>query len=181
MNTDPKALKKHVAMSLPYVITGLLVTNIGAAWRRAAGADLSGKLLDFCSALPQSFKFPFFSLYPSDLLLGIAGASALYAAVKLKGLNKKNYKHGTEYGSARWGNHKDIEPFMDPDPMNNIILTRTEGLMMSNRPKHPKDARNKNVLVIGGSGSGKTRFWIKPNLLQCSSKDHPVSFVLTDP
>ena len=167
--------KKLLILNLPYFIAGLVCTNLGEAWRIAEGADMSEKLLGFLSALGAAFSNPMPSLHPLDLLIGVCGAS-LRLAVYLKGKNAKKYRHGMEYGSARWGTQKDIEPFEDPVFANNVILTRTERLMMGNRPKNPANARNKNVLVVGGSGSGKTRFWLKPNLLQCHS-----SYVVTDP
>ena len=168
--------KKLLILNLPYFIAGLVCTNLGEAWRIAEGADMSEKLLGFLSALGAAFSNPMPSLHPLDLLIGVCCGAGLRLAVYLKGKNAKKYRHGMEYGSARWGTQKDIEPFEDPVFANNVILTRTERLMMSNRPKNPANARNKNVLVVGGSGSGKTRFWLKPNLLQCHS-----SYVVTDP
>ena len=168
--------KKLLILNLPYFIAGLVCTNLGEAWRIAEGADMSEKLLDFLSALGAAFSNPMPSLHPMDLLIGVCCGAGLRFAVYLKGKNAKKYRHGMEYGSARWGTQKDIEPFEDPVFANNVILTRTERLMMGNRPKNPANARNKNVLVVGGSGSGKTRFWLKPNLLQCHS-----SYVVTDP
>ena len=168
--------KKQLLLNLPYFIAGLVCTNLGEAWRIAEGADMSEKLLDFLSALGAAFSNPMPSLHPMDLLIGVCCGAGLRLAVYLKGKNAKKYRHGMEYGSARWGTQKDIEPFEDPVFANNVILTRTERLMMGNRPKNPANARNKNVLVVGGSGSGKTRFWLKPNLLQCHS-----SYVVTDP
>ena len=173
--------KKQLLLNLPYFIAGLVCTNLGEAWRIAEGADMSEKLLGFLSALGAAFSNPMPSLHPMDLLIGVCCGAGLRIAVYLKGKNAKKYRHGMEYGSARWGTQKDIEPFEDPVFANNVILTRTERLMMGNRPKNPANARNKNVLVVGGSGSGKTRYFIKPNLLQCTSKSHPVSFVVTDP
>ena len=173
---NKKDLKRILLLNIPYVILGLLATNIGEAWRIAEGADASAKILGFFAALPLAWQNPLPSLHPSDLLLGIACDGILRLAVYFKGKNAKKYRHNVEYGSARWGTAKDIEPFMAPDFQDNIILTKTERLMMSNRPKNPAHARNKNVLVIGGSGSGKTRFWLKPNLLQMHS-----SYVVTDP
>ena len=173
--------KKQLLLNLPYFIAGLVCTNLGEAWRIAEGADMSEKLLGFLSALGAAFSNPMPSLHPMDLLIGVCCGAGLRLAVYLKGKNAKKYRHGMEYGSARWGTQKDIEPFEDPVFANNVILTRTERLMMGNRPKNPANARNKNVLVVGGSGSGKTRFFIKPNLLQCDSKNFPVSFVVTDP
>ena len=168
--------KKQLLLNLPYFIAGLVCTNLGEAWRIAEGADMSEKLLGFLSALGAAFSNPMPSLHPLDLLIGVCCGAGLRIAVYLKGKNAKKYRHGMEYGSARWGTQKDIEPFEDPVFANNVILTRTERLMMGNRPKNPANARNKNVLVVGGSGSGKTRFWLKPNLLQCHS-----SYVVTDP
>ena len=173
--------KRLLILNLPYVLIGLLATNVFEAWRIAEGADPSEKLLGFMSALGIAFRNPLPSIYPTDLLLGLCCGAALRLAVWLKGRNAKKYRHGTEYGSARWGRPEDIRPFVDEDPKNNVILTRTESLTMNNRPRDPKTARNKNVLIVGGSGSGKTRFWLKPNLLQCDSKSYPVSFVVTDP
>lgn len=174
MNT--KKLNKVLILSLPYVILGLICTNIGEAWRLAEGADYSKKLVSFFSMVGVAFSNPMPSFHPLDLFIGAICGGGLRLAVYLRGKNAKHYKHNEEYGSARWGGPKDIEPFMDPVFENNVILTRTERLMMGNRPKNPAHARNKNVLIIGGSGSGKTRFWIKPNLLQLHS-----SYVLTDP
>ena len=168
--------KKQLLLNLPYFIAGLVCTNLGEAWRIAEGADMSEKLLGFLSALGAAFSNPMPSLHPLDLLIGVCCGAGLRFAVYLKGKNAKKYRHGMEYGSARWGTQKDIEPFEDPVFANNVILTRTERLMMGNRPKNPANARNKNVLVVGGYGSGKTRFWLKPNLLQCHS-----SYVVTDP
>ena len=168
--------KKQLLLNLPYFIAGLVCTNLGEAWRIAEGADMSEKLLSFLSALGAAFSNPMPSLHPMDLLIGVCCGAGLRLAVYLKGKNAKKYRHGMEYGSARWGTQKDIEPFEDPVFANNVILTRTERLMMGNRPKNPANARNKNVLVVGGSGSGKTRFFIKPNLMQLHS-----SYVVTDP
>ena len=169
-------MKKLLILNLPYVIAGMLATNIWEAWRLAEGADTSAKLFSFFSAIGVAFSNPLPSIHPADLLFGIICGAALRFAVWMKGRNAKKYRHGMEYGTARWGTQKDIEPFMDPEFQNNVILTRTERLMMGNRPKNPANARNKNVLIVGGSGSGKTRFWLKPNLLQCHS-----SYVVTDP
>ena len=174
MNT--KKLKKIIIRVLPYALIGLVCTNLGEAWRLAEGADASKKLLSFFSALGVAFENPLPSFHPADLLVGAVCGGALYLAVYLRHKNAKHFKHNQEYGSARWGTHADIEPFMDPKFENNVILTATERLMMSNRPKNPANARNKNVLIVGGSGSGKTRFWLKPNLLQMHS-----SYVVTDP
>ena len=169
-------MKKLLILNMPYVIACMLATNIWEAWRLAEGADTSAKLFSFFSAIGVAFSNPLPSIHPADLLFGIICGAALRFAVWMKGRNAKKYRHGMEYGTARWGTQKDIEPFMDPEFQNNVILTRTERLMMGNRPKNPANARNKNVLIVGGSGSGKTRFWLKPNLLQCHS-----SYVVTDP
>ncbi|MDO4193614.1 MAG: type IV secretory system conjugative DNA transfer family protein [Erysipelotrichaceae bacterium] len=174
MNT--KKLKKIIIKALPYVLMGLVCTNLGEAWRLAEGADASKKLLSFFSTLGTAFSNPLPSFHPVDLLVGVICGGALYLAVYIRHKNAKHFKHNQEYGSARWGTHADIEPFMDPKFENNVILTATERLTMSNRPKNPANARNKNVLIVGGSGSGKTRFWLKPNLLQMHS-----SYVVTDP
>ena len=176
-----KKLSKLLAICLPYVVIGLLATNLGEAWRLAAGKELGDKIVSLMDTLPAAFSNPLPSLRPFDLFIGLCCGAGMRLAVYLKGKNAKKYRHGMEYGSARWGTPKDIEPFMAPKFADNIILTKTERLMMSNRPPDPKNARNKNVLVVGGSGSGKTRFFIKPNLLQCDSKNFPVSFVVTDP
>ena len=176
-----KKLSKLLALYLPYVVIGLLATNLGEAWRLAVGKELGDKIVSLMDTLPAAFSNPQPSLHPFDLFIGLCCGAGMRLAVYLKGKNAKKYRHGMEYGSARWGGPKDIEPFMAPKFEDNIILTKTEHLMMSNRPPDPKNARNKNVLVVGGSGSGKTRFFIKPNLLQCDSKNFPVSFVVTDP
>ena len=176
-----KKLSKLLALYLPYVVIGLLATNLGEAWRLAVGKELGDKIVSLMDTLPAAFSNPQPSLHPFDLFIGLCCGAGMRLAVYLKGKNAKKYRHGMEYGSARWGGPKDIEPFMAPKFEDNIILTKTERLMMSNRPPDPKNARNKNVLVVGGSGSGKTRFFIKPNLLQCDSKNFPVSFVVTDP
>ena len=173
--------KKLLILNIPYVLIGLFATNLGEAWRITQGSNMSEKLLNIMTGLGNALQNPFPSLYPTDLLIGLAIGAGMRLAVYLKGKNAKKYRHNVEYGSARWGTHADIEPFEDPVFKDNIILTQTERLMMSSRPKNPKYARNKNVLVVGGSGSGKTRFFIKPNLLQCDSKNHPVSYVVTDP
>ena len=176
-----KKLTKLLALYLPYILLGLVATNIGEAWRLAEGKELGDKIMAMMGTVPVAFANPLPSLHPLDLLVGLCCGAGLRLAVYLRGKNAKKYRHGMEYGSARWGTAKDIEPFMAPKFADNIILTKTERLMMSNRPPDPKNARNKNVLVVGGSGSGKTRFFIKPNLLQCDSKNFPVSFVVTDP
>ena len=171
-----KKLTKLLALCLPYILLGLAATNFGEAWRLAEGKELGDKIMSMMGTIPVAFTNPLPSLYPIDLLVGLCCGAGLRLAVYLRGKNAKKYRHGMEYGSARWGTPKDIEPFMAPKFSDNIILTKTERLMMSNRPPDPKNARNKNVLVVGGSGSGKTRFWLKPNLLQCHS-----SYVVTDP
>ena len=176
-------LKKKIILNIPYVAIGLFATNLGEAWRIAEGMNASEKLqgLIIGGGFQTAFTNPLPSLHPFDLLIGAACGAALRLAVYLKGKNAKKFRHGSEYGSARWGKPSDIEPFKDPDPKNNVILSQTEQITLSSRPSQPKYARNKNVLVVGGSGSGKTRFFIKPNLLQCDSKDYPCSFVVTDP
>ena len=175
MKIDTDALKKQVILHLPYLLFLLVFAKLGEAVRLAPGADASQKLL----GLSEGFSLSFQSMWPGaalDWLVGLCGALIVRLAVYLKGKDTKKYRKNVEYGSARWGNKTDIAPFMDPKPENNIILTQTEGLMMSGRPKNPAHARNKNVLVVGGSGSGKTRFFIKPNLMQMHS-----SYVVTDP
>ena len=174
MNT--KKLIKLLALYLPYILLGLVATNFGEAWRLAEGKELGERIMSMMGTLPAAFANPLPSLPPLDLLIGISCGAGLRLAVYLRSKNAKKYRHGMEYGSARWGNAKDIDPFQAPKFADNIILTKTERLMMSNRPPDPKNARNKNVLIVGGSGSGKTRFWLKPNLLQCHS-----SYVVTDP
>lgn len=156
-------VKKLVLLNLPYFLLGLFATNLGEAWRLATGADASAKMLSFFSTLPVALGSWWPSLHPLDLLIGLCCGAGLRLAVYLKGKNAKKYRHNVEYGSARWGTHDDIAPYIDPVFQNNVILTQTERLTMSSRPKNPKYARNKNVLVIGGSGSGKTRFWLKPS------------------
>ena len=169
-------IKKLLILNLPYLLMGLFATNFGEAWRMAQGADASAKMLSFFSTLPVALASWWPSLHPLDLLVGLCCGAGLRLAVYLKSKNAKKYRHGMEYGSARWGTHEDITPYVDPVFQNNVILTKTESLTMNSRPKDPKTARNKNVLVIGGSGSGKTRFWLKPNLMQMHS-----SYVVTDP
>ena len=169
-------IKKLLMLNLPYILMGLFATNFGEAWRMAQGADASAKMLSFFSTLPVALASWWPSLHPLDLLVGLCCGAGLRLAVYLKSKNTKKYRHGMEYGSARWGTHEDIAPYVDPVFQNNVILTKTESLTMNSRPKDPKTARNKNVLVIGGSGSGKTRFWLKPNLMQMHS-----SYVVTDP
>ena len=171
-----KKLTKLLALYLPYILLGLVATNFGEAWRLAEGKELRDKIMSMMGTISVAFANPLPSLHPLDILVGLCCGAGLRLAVYLRGKNAKKYRHGMEYGSARWGTPKDIEPFMAPKFADNIILTKTERLMMSNRPPDPKNARNKNVLVVGGSGSGKTRFWLKPNLLQCHS-----SYVVTDP
>ena len=171
-----KKLTKLLALYLPYILLGLVATNFGEAWRLAEGKELGDKIMSMMGTVPLAFANPLPSLHPLDILVGLCCGAGLRLAVYLRSKNAKKYRHGMEYGSARWGTPKDIEPFMAPKFADNIILTKTERLMMSNRPADPKNARNKNVLVVGGSGSGKTRFWLKPNLLQCHS-----SYVVTDP
>ena len=171
-----KKLTKLLALCLPYILLGLVATNFGEAWRLSEGKELGDKIMSMMGTISVAFANPLPSLHPLDLLVGLCCGAGLRLAVYLRGKNAKKYRHGMEYGSARWGTPKDIEPFMAPKFADNIILTKTERLMMSNRPPDPKNARNKNVLVVGGSGSGKTRFWLKPNLLQCHS-----SYVVTDP
>ena len=169
-------IKKLVLLNLPYLLMGLFATNFGEAWRLAQGANASEKFLSLFAVLPGALQSFWPSLHPLDLLVGLCCGAGLRLAVYLKSKNAKKYRHGMEYGSARWGTHEDIAPYIDPVFQNNVILTKTESLTMNSRPKDPKTARNKNVLVIGGSGSGKTRFWLKPNLMQMHS-----SYVVTDP
>ena len=171
-----KKLTKLLALYLPYILLGLVATNFGEAWRLAEGKELGDKIMSMMGTFPLAFANPLPSLHPLDLLVGLCCGAGLRLAVYLRGKNAKKYRHGREYGSARWGSAKDIEPFQSPKFEDNILLTKTERLMMNSRPADPKNARNKNVLIVGGSGSGKTRFWIKPNLLQMHS-----SYVLTDP
>ena len=171
-----KNIKKLVLLNLPYFLLGLYATKLGQAYRLAAGTDLSGKLLHIMEGFVAAFQSPYPSFHPVDLLVGLCCGAALRLAVYVKGKNAKKYRKNMEYGSARWGTHEDIAPYMDPVFQNNVILTQTERLTMNSRPKDPKTARNKNVMIIGGSGSGKTRFWLKPNLMQM----HP-SYVVTDP
>ena len=174
-------MKKLIIANLPYLLFVYLFGKLGQAYRLAEGIDLSQKLLHFADGCAAAFESAAPSFHPTDLLIGVAGAAALRLMVYCKGKNAKKYRKGVEYGSARWGGPKDIAPYIDPNFDNNILLTQTERITMNNRPKDPKTARNKNVLVIGGSGSGKTRFFVKPNLMQCVSKDYPTSFVITDP
>ncbi|HPF54790.1 MAG TPA: type IV secretory system conjugative DNA transfer family protein [Clostridia bacterium] len=169
-------IKKLILPNLPYVLIGLLATKVGQAWRMAEGADFSGKVIHLMGGFAAAFQSILPSFHPIDLCVGIAVAVALRLAVYIKGKNAKKFRKNMEYGTARWGNADDIKPYIDPTFQNNVILTQTERLTMNNRPKDPKTARNKNVLIVGGSGSGKTRFWLKPNLMQCHS-----SYVVTDP
>ena len=169
-------MKKQIILHIPYLFIALFMTKVVQGFRLAYGNDLSEKLLHISDGFALAFESYFPSFHPTDLLLGITIGVVIRLVVYVRGKNAKKYRHGKEYGSARFGTPKDIEPFIDPVFENNIILTKTESLMMSSRPKNPKDARNKNVLIVGGSGSGKTRFWLKPNLMQCHS-----SYVVTDP
>ena len=169
-------LKKYVLPNLPYLFVGLYATKLGQAWRLSSGMEFADKVLHLMDGFATAFQSAAPSFHPSDLLVGLCCGAGLRLAVYIKGKNAKKYRHGREYGSARWGSAKDIEPFQAPKFEDNILLTKTERLMMNSRPADPKNARNKNVLIVGGSGSGKTRFWIKPNLLQMHS-----SYVLTDP
>ena len=177
----PLNIKKFLLPNIPYVFIALFATKLGQAWRLAPGTDFSGKALHLMEGFAAAFQSALPSFHPIDLCVGVAAALLIRLIVYVKGKNAKKFRKNLEYGSARWGRPEDIAPYVDPKFENNVILTRTERLMMSNRPKDPKTARNKNVLVVGGSGSGKTRFFIKPNLMQCQSKDYPVSFVVTDP
>ena len=171
-----KKLTKLLALYLPYLLLGLAATNFGEAWRLAEGKELGDKIMSMMGTVPLAFANPLPSLHPLDLLVGLCCGAGLRLAVYLRGKNAKKYRKGMEYGTARWGTAADIKPFIDPVFDNNVLLTATERLMMSNRPKDPKNARNKNILVIGGSGSGKTRFFCKPNIMQLHS-----SYVITDP
>ena len=173
--------KKILLPNIPYAAIALFATKLGQAARLAPGSDFAGKFLHFMEGLSAAFATPLPSFHPVDLCVGIAIAAAIRLGVYVKGKNAKKFRKNMEYGSARWGTAEDIKPFADPVFENNIILTQTESLTMNNRPADPKTARNKNVLIIGGSGSGKTRFWLKPNLMQCTSQKYPVSFVVTDP
>ena len=176
-----KNWKKILISSIPYLFIALFATKLGQAVRMAPGTDFSGKALHMMEGVRDAFASPMPSFHPADLCIGICIAAAMRLAVYIKGKNAKKFRHNQEYGSARWGTAADIAPYVDPIFENNMILTQTESLTMNNRPADPRTARNKNVLIIGGSGSGKTRFWLKPNLMQCTSKKYPVSFVVTDP
>ena len=169
-------IKKLLILNAPYLIFVYLFDKIGQTARLAPGADMSAKLLSIGDGFAAAFSNALPSLHPIDLLIGIAGVAIIRLAVYVKGKNAKKYRKGMEYGSARWGKAEDIKPYIDPDFQNNVLLTQTERLTMNSRPKQPKYARNKNILVIGGSGSGKTRFFVKPNLMQMHS-----SYVVTDP
>lgn len=171
-----KKMKKLLILNIPYLVLGLLFTKLPEAWRYTSGADLGQKILNLGEDFSKALAIPLPSFYPIDLLIGLGIGALLRLIIYVRSKNAKKYRKGVEYGSARWGNAKDIEPYVDPTFQNNVILTQTERLTMNNRPKDPKTARNKNVLIVGGSGSGKTRFWLKPNLMQCHS-----SFVVTDP
>ena len=176
MNVDRNEIKRQLVLHVPYIVFGLFCTNLGEGWRMAEGADNPERILSVMTTLPAALSVPLPSYHPFDLMVGAICGILLRIAVYLRAKDAKKFRHNVEYGSARWGTKKDIAPFEDPVFRNNIILTKTEYLMMSNRPKNPANARNKNVLIVGGSGSGKTRFWLKPNLLQCHS-----SYVVTDP
>ena len=176
MKIDRNEIRRIALLAVPYLLFGLYCTNLGEGWRLAEGTNTSEKILSFMTTLPAALSDIFPSFHPFDLLVGTACGILLRLAVYMKAKDAKKFRHNVEYGSARWGTKKDIAPFEDPVFEKNIILTQTERLMMSNRPKNPANARNKNVLIVGGSGSGKTRFWLKPNLLQCHS-----SYVVTDP
>ncbi len=176
MQLNKAILIRRLILSITYLLIAQLSTKLSLAWRTSSGSDLSAHIMRFLSTLGIAFQSPWPSIHPADLMFGTICGGLLRLAVYLKGRNAKKYRHNEEYGSARWGTPKDIAPFEDPTFSENIILTKTERLTMSNRPKNPKYARNKNVLVVGGSGSGKTRYWLKPNLLQMHS-----SYVVTDP
>ena len=174
-------IKKLLILNLPYLLFVWLFDKVGAAVRLSPGADASAKLLHLGDGFTAAFSSIAPSFHPADLALGIAGVVIVRLIIYTKGKNAKKYRRGTEYGSARWGGADDIKPYTDPVFENNIPLTQTERLTMNSRPKQPKYARNKNILVIGGSGSGKTRFFVKPSLMQCTSKDFPTSYIVTDP
>ncbi len=169
-------MKKLLILNIPYIVIGIYASKIPQAYRFMGGNDFNTKILNITDGFSRAFESYLPSLYPSDLIIGLGIGALLRLIVYVRSKNAKKYRKGVEYGSARWGNAKDIEPFTDPKFENNVILTQTERLTMNNRPKDPKTARNKNVLIVGGSGSGKTRFWLKPNLMQCHS-----SYVVTDP
>ena len=176
-----KKTKRRLLLNLPYILFALLGSKLGQSWRLAPGFGFSEKFLHLMEGMAAAFRTAMPSFQPFDLLIGMIFAGIIWLAVYFKGKNAKKFRKNQEYGSARWGNAEDIAPYMDPEFRNNIILTKTEMLTMNNRPPDPKTARNKNVLIIGGSGSGKTRFWLKPNLMQCNSPNYPCSFVVTDP
>jgi len=173
--------KKLIIAILPFVVFFYLAGKASQAYRLAIGTDTSAKFLNLQTGFAAAFENPLPSMHPHDLIAGAIGAIMIALMLQIKKQNAKKFRKGIEFGSACWGSAADIKPYADPDFENNIILTQTERLMMNNRPKNPAHARNKNVLVIGGSGSGKTRFYVKPNLMQCVSKSYPVSFCLTDP
>ena len=173
--------KRLILLNFPYVFAFYFVDKIAAVFRLAPGTELIDKLTGGFANFGTAFANPLPSFHPVDLLIGAAAGALLKLAVYVKGKNRKKFRQGEEYGSARWGKPEDIRPYMDNNFENNVILTQTEALTMNSRPKQPKYARNKNIMVIGGSGSGKTRFFVKPNLMQCVSKDYPVSFIVTDP
>ena len=174
-------LKKLILPNIPYVLIALIFTKVGQAWRLSVGGDLSAKVLNLLDGFAAAFSSLLPSFHPADLCVGIAAAVIIRLIVYFKGKNAKKFRKNMEYGTARWGNAEDIKPYVDPVFENNVILTKTESLTMNNRPKDPKTARNKNVLIVGGSGSGKTRFWLNPNLMQCTSTAYPTSYVVTDP
>ena len=174
-------IKRLILLNIPYVFAFYFMDKIAAVFRQAPGTELIDKLTGGFANFGTAFANPLPSLHPVDLLIGVAAGALLKLAVYVKGKNRKKFRQGEEYGSARWGKSEDIRPYMDDNFENNVILTQTEALTMNSRPKQPKYARNKNIMVIGGSGSGKTRFFVKPNLMQCVSKDYPVSFIVTDP
>ncbi len=174
-------IKKLLILNSPYLLFALLGTKLGQAARLAPGGDFSTKVLHILDGVKAAFSSFAPSFHPIDLCMGIAVAAVIRLVVYVRSRNAKKFRKNEEYGSARWGTPEDIAPFVDPVFANNIILTQTESLTMNNRPKDPRTARNKNVLIIGGSGSGKTRFWLKPNLMQCTSEKYPCSFVVTDP
>ena len=178
MNTK---IKKRLLLNLPYVLISLYATKIGQAWRMAGGTDASTKMIHLSDGLTAAFQSPWPSFHPVDLCIGMVIGILLWLVAMEKRQNAKKFRKNAEYGSARWGTAEEIKPYIDPKFENNILLTKTERLTMNNRPKNPVTARNKNVLVIGGSGSGKTRGFVKPNLMQCTSKDYPTSFIVTDP